>query len=142
MPDDTAVPDLYRLAFMPGCFRCPKCGFQLSKVCINPNLDLIGTREEDRQSEPCPNDGTMLVHVTYKEQLEVYADRLKEEFERFDTYQTAVKEFLGEVLAVARNSSLSNEARIEKICEALRVEILPRDSIKQIIDREQQEAGK
>jgi hypothetical protein len=84
----------------------------------------------------------MLVHVTYKEQLEVYADRLKEEFERFDTYQTAVKEFLGEVLAVARNSSLSNEARIEKICEALRVEILPRDSIKQIIDREQQEAGK
>lgn len=55
MTEETTVPDLYRLAFMPGCFRCP---------------------------EACPNDGTMMVHVTYREQLEVYADRLKEEFER------------------------------------------------------------
>jgi hypothetical protein len=85
--DETTVPDLYRLAFMPGCFRCPTCGFVLSKTCINSNLEIMGTREQDRESEPCPNDGTMLVHVTYREQLEVYAARLKEEFERLAQYR-------------------------------------------------------
>ena len=94
MNEETAVPDLYRLAFMPGCFRCPKCGFVLTKACINPSMDVIGTREQDRESEPCPNDGTMMVHVTYKEQLEVYAERLKEEFDRFDRHTKAVADFL------------------------------------------------
>jgi len=82
--NEEAVPDLYRLAFMPGCFRCPQCGFALTKACINPNAEIVGTREQDRESEPCPNDGTMMVHVTYREQLEVYADRLKEEFDNRD----------------------------------------------------------
>jgi hypothetical protein len=86
---EEAVPDLYQLAFMPGCFRCKVCGFVLSKVCINPDLEVIGTREEDRESEPCPNDGTPLTHITYREQLEVYAERLKEEFARYEILKTA-----------------------------------------------------
>lgn len=90
MTEDTTVPDLYRLAFMPGCFRCPKCGFILTKACINPNLDVIGTREQDRTSEPCPNDGTMMAHVTYREQLEEYAARLKDEFERIEQLKAAL----------------------------------------------------
>lgn len=90
MTKETTVPDLYRLAFMPGCFRCEKCGFTLTKACINPNLEVIGTREQDRESEPCPNDGEMMVHVTYREQLEVYADRLREEFERLDRIRAAM----------------------------------------------------
>lgn len=88
--EETAVPDLYQLAFMPGCFRCPKCAFVLTKSCINANSGAIGTREQERQSEPCPNDGTMMVHVTYREQLEVYAERLKEEFERYGRLKRAV----------------------------------------------------
>lgn len=90
MTKETTVPDLYRLAFMPGCFRCEKCGFTLTKACINPNLEVIGTREQDRESEPCPNDGEMMVHVTYREQLEVYADRLREELERLDRIRAAM----------------------------------------------------
>lgn len=82
-----SVPDLYRLAFMPGCFRCPKCNFQLSKQTMNFASGQIGTTESNRESEPCPNDGTAMVHVTYKEALEGYADRLKEEFERRDTWR-------------------------------------------------------
>jgi len=92
--DIDQVPDLYRLAFIPGCFRCPKCQFQLSKTCINPNLEIIGTRAEDRQSEPCPNDGTMMVHVTYREQLEMCSDRLVQEFMRYELLQTALTESL------------------------------------------------
>lgn len=82
VPD--AVPDLYELAFMPGQFRCPTCGFQLSKQTISVAHGMIGTTETNRQSEPCPNDGAMMAHVTYREQLGAYADRLKEEFDRRD----------------------------------------------------------
>lgn len=90
MSEALEVPDLYRLAFMPGCFRCPQCGFTLTKACINPNLDVMGTREQDRESEPCPNDGTYMVHVTYREQVEAYAERLKEEFDRIDRLKAAL----------------------------------------------------
>jgi hypothetical protein len=78
------VPDLYELAFMPGCFKCPKCGFVLSKATIDVAAGRVGTTEQNRQSEPCPNDGTFMVHVTWKEQVEVYAERLKETFNERD----------------------------------------------------------
>ena len=91
MTEDSAVPDLYRLAFMPGCFRCPKCNFVLTKTFLNAATGEIGTRTEDRESEPCPNDGTMMVHVTYREQLDVYAERLKEEFERIEKLRNAFR---------------------------------------------------
>jgi hypothetical protein len=100
MNDETTVPDLYRLAFMPGCFRCPKCNFHLTKSCCNTTTGEIGTREEERESEPCPNDGTMMVHVTYKEQLAVYADRLKEEFERFEARVWAESAFVSELYVI------------------------------------------
>jgi hypothetical protein len=100
MAEDLVVPDLYRLAFIPGCFRCPQCGFVLTKACLNPDTGDVGTREQERESEPCPNDGTMLIHVTYREQLEVYDARLREEFARFDAHTKAVAEFLSEMYAI------------------------------------------
>lgn len=88
---DDLVPDLYKLAFMPGAFRCPQCGFRLQKTCLNAETGEAGTREQERESEPCPNDGVMLVHVTYKEQLEDYSDRLKEEFDTIDKLKLALE---------------------------------------------------
>lgn len=79
--NETEVPDLYRLAFIPGSFRCPKCGFVLTKTVINVTTGETGTREQERQGEPCPNDGTDMVHVTYKEQCEYLSERLIEELE-------------------------------------------------------------
>jgi hypothetical protein len=90
MSETVEVPDLYRLAFIPGAFRCPQCDFQLTKTCINANTGEMGTREQERESEPCPNDGTYMVHVTYREQLEEYAARLKEEFDRIDRLKAAL----------------------------------------------------
>jgi hypothetical protein len=75
MSDET-VPDLYQLAFIPGAFKCPQCGFVLTKACLNADTGEIGTREQERESEPCPNDGTMLEHITYRERLEEYDQRL------------------------------------------------------------------
>ena len=79
---EQSVPDLYELAFMPGQFRCPQCGFQWSIQTISVATGQIGTTEKDRQTPDCPNDGTRMVCVTYREQLEAYAERLKEEFEK------------------------------------------------------------
>jgi hypothetical protein len=84
MNEEIEIPDLYQLAYMPGCFRCPKCGFALTKTTINVATGQTGTTEHNRQSEECPNDGTFMVHVTYREQLEIYAARLKEEFGRIE----------------------------------------------------------
>ena len=78
------VPDLYELAFMPGQFRCPKCGFQWSIQTMCVATGRIGTTEENRQTPDCPNDGTRMVNVTYREQLEAYAKRLKEELDASD----------------------------------------------------------
>lgn len=88
------VPDLYELAFMPGQFRCPKCGFQWSIRTIDVAAERIGTTEENRETPDCPNDGTRMVHVTYREQLEAYADRLKEEFDKYDALKVATNKFL------------------------------------------------
>jgi hypothetical protein len=81
---DESVPDLYRLAFIPGQFRCPQCSFQWSIQTINLERGEIGTTEENRQAPDCLNDGTRMVHVTYQELLECYAGRLKEELDRVD----------------------------------------------------------
>ena len=52
----------------------------------------IGTRADDRESEPCPKDGTKMVHVkSYRKQPEVYAERLNEEFERIEKLQNAFR---------------------------------------------------
>ena len=82
--DASAVPDLYRLAYMPGCWKCEKCGFILTKQTMNFALGIIGTAPENRQSEQCPNDGEWMKPVTYREQLEVYAERLTEVFNERD----------------------------------------------------------
>src|ERR1700735_2415838 len=113
------VPDLYRLAFMPGCFRCPQCGFQLSNQTLCVPTGQIGTKEADRDSEPCPNDGTMMVHVTYKEQLEVYAARLTEEFERFEAHTKAVADFLNEMYATMIDPCEQPIMTVAQMCELL-----------------------
>jgi hypothetical protein len=89
---DESVPDLYRLAFIPGQFRCPLCSFQWSIQTINLERGEIGTTEENRQAPDCPNDGTRMVHVTYREQLECYAERLKEELDKVDKLNEELKE--------------------------------------------------
>lgn len=85
------VPDLYRLAFMPGQFKCPECDFRWSIQTISVATGQIGTTEENRQTPDCPNDGTRMVCVTYREQLEEYALRTREEFDTRDALVAALR---------------------------------------------------
>lgn len=58
---------LYNLAFVPNQWFCPKCGFVLTKNAISAQTGEIGHTETCRQSEPCPNDGTWLEQMTWRE---------------------------------------------------------------------------
>jgi hypothetical protein len=84
------VPDLFRLAFMPGVFRCPQCDFQLSKQSMCASSGMIGISDSDRETEECPNDGTMMVPVTYREQLAAYESRLFTELDAADALKTRI----------------------------------------------------
>lgn len=74
-PDD--VLDLY----VPGRLRCPKCRFELTKATIFVQSGDIGASKAEvyQQSEPCPNDGTLMDRVTWREEADAnrqYAERL------------------------------------------------------------------
>lgn len=93
---ENIVPDLYLLAYIPGCFRCPKCEFSLCKQTLSMSKGVIGTAETDRQSEQCPNDGEWMVHVTYRERLADYEKRVFEEIALNATLRKRVEELEAE----------------------------------------------
>lgn len=81
MPKPVTIPtyaELYDLAYVPGCWTCPRCGFVLHKSTISVLECAIGTTETDRQSEPCPNDGEWLEPTTYKSVANSLQQRLIE----------------------------------------------------------------
>jgi hypothetical protein len=62
-------------AYVPGVWRCAKCGFILSQMVLIVSDCAVGVR--DNPGEHCPNDGSPLWRVT-QEQL----DRINEEARR------------------------------------------------------------
>lgn len=66
-PDD--VMDVY----VPGAWKCPRCKFQLSQATIFMGSGEIGcTRDQVMKmtGELCPNDGELMVRVTWRERAE------------------------------------------------------------------------
>ena len=104
--------ELYALAFIPGCWYCPKCGFVLTKKAFRVETGEVGTGEKERQSEPCPNDGVWLEPYSYKMQ----ADGL---FERLVEHKAVVKEFLVELHATMIDPLADGEIRIEDLLPIL-----------------------
>ena len=78
--------ELYNLAYMPGSWICPKCGFVLTKKAISAETGAMGTTEKERQSEPCPNDGEWLEPYPYRLAAEGLTARLKDTFPADRTY--------------------------------------------------------
>lgn len=48
-------------AILPGLWRCPKCGYVLSKRIVSPSGVVADSRLE---REECPTDGALMVQVT------------------------------------------------------------------------------
>ena len=59
--------------YVPGEFCCAKCGFTLSQFTLNANTGAIGDR--DQPGEKCPNDGSPLWRVTWKQRAQDHFDR-------------------------------------------------------------------
>ena len=88
------------LVYVPGVFRCAKCGFRL----IQSNLNAVdgSVTARDAPGEPCPNDGAPMWRVSWKqyaeEQIEGY-DRLLSEKE---AQLTALRQDTGSVVELLK----------------------------------------
>lgn len=78
-PAEPGAPD--SLIYVPGHFRCTECGFVLSKQTIHAPSGQIGITADNLITEPCPNDGTMMVKVTWREHSEGLDEMLTKEIQ-------------------------------------------------------------
>ena len=56
-------------AIVPGEWKCPKCGYMLSKRAVSPGGRVDSDSRLDR--EECPNDGALMVQATERDIIEV-----------------------------------------------------------------------
>lgn len=63
--------------YIPGEFGCPKCGFCLSQFSLRASDGAVSDR--DQPGEKCPNDGSPLWRVTWKERSGEHYERAMEE---------------------------------------------------------------
>lgn len=90
------------LIYVPGHFRCTECGFQLFKQTLSAQTGNIGITENNLATEPCPNDGTMMVKVTWKEACEGASERLTEVFNERDAARESAQQMAVEAAAATR----------------------------------------
>lgn len=58
------------LVFMPASFVCGRCGFQLEKRTMVAATGQVGIRKGGEDADSCPNDGTPLRRLMWKEAYE------------------------------------------------------------------------
>lgn len=76
-PDDTL--DIY----VPGVWRCPQCEFQLVRSTLFVASGEVGVSRKDiEEPEPCPNDGALMVRLTWRERALDGEKRLIDTMER------------------------------------------------------------
>jgi len=97
-PDD--VLDVY----VPGRLRCPSCSFVLTKATIFVQSGQIGASKAEvyQETEPCPNDGTLMDRVTWRQESEsnrLFAERLINEL-----LQTTGTQSLPEALELIKDA--------------------------------------
>ena len=96
---DTLANDVH--LFIPGCWRCTKCHFVLTRTSINAHTGDFGTTAADREdSEPCPNDGTEMVRVSWKERCK----ELGATAEQYCLETRTLQEVLAELRKYSHNS--------------------------------------
>jgi hypothetical protein len=106
-PDD--VMDVY----VPGRLRCPKCTFELTKATLFVQSGQIGASKAEvyQEAEPCPNDGTLMDRVTWREESDrnrEYAEKLISEIIESVGAQSLPEAF--ELIKEARAEAQRSEA--------------------------------
>lgn len=68
--------------YVPGEFCCAKCGFALSQFALSASTGAISDRDDP--GEKCPNDGSPLWRVTWKQRAQEHYERAIAEMKRAD----------------------------------------------------------
>lgn len=68
------------LVYIPGVWRCAKCKFRLVQSNLNAHDGSVTARDDP--GEKCPNDGSPLWRVTYKDDVAESYERWAEQVER------------------------------------------------------------
>lgn len=113
------LSDIEALAYIPGSYTCPRCGFVWVKSSVNADTGEIGTTEADRLPDFCPNDGELMVRTTYRKQF----DGVFAEFVKLQEMRHRLKDLL-------------DRTREEGEAEDIRffAGILPADAVQAILD--------
>lgn len=68
------IESLRKLVYVPGQWRCPKCGFVLIQSNLNANDGSVTARDDP--GERCPNDGTPLWRSSWRQDAMELGERL------------------------------------------------------------------
>ena len=72
--------DLAKKVYVPGLWKCAKCGFQLVQRVLRASDGAVGVRDE--AGKHCPNDGAPLWRVTERDAGNEMVDRCGEQADR------------------------------------------------------------
>jgi hypothetical protein len=64
------MDDIDALLYMPASFVCDECGFRLEKRTLIAQTGQVGIKKGGYEPDPCPNDGSAMRRVTWKEAYE------------------------------------------------------------------------
>ncbi|WP_347271190.1 hypothetical protein [Rhizorhabdus histidinilytica] len=81
------------LIYIPGVFQCAKCSFRLVQSNLNAQDGTVTAR--DVPGEKCPNDGSPMWRVTYRDDVSYSYDRWEEQVNRAVAAEKALEALRG-----------------------------------------------
>lgn len=100
--------DIKEYLYVPGTWRCPKCGFTLTMSVMHVESGNVGV-DLAVPTEPCPNDGRDLQPVTWKERCAELAAMCEQQMKRAADAESALERLSRQV-----------EKRMHAVAEQLR----------------------
>lgn len=102
--------------FVPGEFCCAKCGFTLSQFTLSASTGQVGSR--DHPGEKCPNDGSPLWRVTWKQRASDHYDRATQEIARAEAAEAQLAAMRAALEKSAAHLVMSSE-QVQSTLDAL-----------------------
>lgn len=96
--------------FAPGQWRCPECDFQLTMKVLAVNEGKVGMSL--KRPDPCPNDGSAMVRISWREVAESQGEWAKGIMERLFAAEDRAE------AAEARSLSETERAALRALVEA------------------------
>ena len=122
---DAEIDKLKAIIYVPGLWKCKKCGFELMQMKLRACDGAVGVRDEP--GEHCPNDGAPLWRVTEREAGNTLADRAQEYLQRAIGAEATIANLTAEVQAAREDEAWI--AHIEGFCRHICNIVDPNESV-------------